>query len=55
MGSVICRVCGKEFQRISNTHLKLHSITMVGYKEMFPDASMITENLRTRYSSKNQR
>ena len=36
-----CKICGKEFKKITNTHLKKeHSITMQEYMHLFPFAEM---------------
>jgi hypothetical protein len=45
-----CKICKKEFKRISNTHLKQHNITCNEYMKMFPDAEMVNAELRTQIS-----
>lgn len=34
---VECKICGKQFGAISNTHLKIHNITLNEYKSLYPD------------------
>jgi len=43
---VMCRICGKEFQRIIQSHLKKHVITPEEYQNKFPEAPMVTEKYR---------
>jgi len=45
-----CMICNKKFKRITNTHLKHHSITCEEYMERYPTAPMITEELRSQIS-----
>lgn len=41
MENIKCKLCGRSFRRITNTHLwKEHQITMEEYKTKFPDASI---------------
>lgn len=35
-GGVLCLICGAKLNYISNTHLKLHNLTNMQYKEKFP-------------------
>ena len=41
-----CKICGKEYERITNTHLKKHGISMCEYGEQFLDALMISDGYR---------
>jgi hypothetical protein len=47
---VRCEVCGKEFEQITNTHLKTHGITFNEYREQFPNALLVSEDLRKKFS-----
>jgi len=49
--SVICKLCGEEFQKISNTHLvNIHGITTEEYKERFPFSKIVCERIRQIHS-----
>ena len=50
---VKCEICGKEFEQITATHLKTHGINMHEYREKFPDASLISEGCRKKFSCEN--
>ena len=45
-----CKLCDKEFKRISNTHLKQHGITCNEYMKKFPDAEMVDIELKKQIS-----
>ena len=45
MGKVVCLICGKEMEMITGSHLKIHNITFSEYKERFPDAKTICDEL----------
>jgi hypothetical protein len=45
-----CEICGEEFDQITATHLKTHDITMCEYREQFPDALLVSEDLRKKLS-----
>lgn len=47
---VTCMICNKEFNRITNTHLKQHNITCSEYMEKYPLAEMVDVELRKRMS-----
>lgn len=47
---VTCMICNKEFNRITNTHLKQHNITCNEYMEKYPLAEMVDVELRKRMS-----
>lgn len=40
-----CHICGKEFKRITRTHLEKHDITTEEYKNRFPGAAIVSEEL----------
>ena len=41
-----CEVCQKELSFISNTHLKIHGLTIAEYKELYPNSKIKTDELR---------
>jgi len=44
---VVCKLCSREFQKITNTHLgKYHSLSMKEYKKKFPKALTEIERLK---------
>jgi len=43
---VECKICGKEFKSITNTHLKRHNTTIEYYKEKFPNSNLLSDNTR---------
>ena len=47
---VRCEICGREFEKITSTHLKKHNITSDEYMKQFPDAPMVSEDLRKKFS-----
>ena len=44
MSKVVCLICGKEFETLGN-HLKTHGINSIQYKERFPGAKTIGDDL----------
>lgn len=48
---VICKICGKKVKRLTYNHLKIHNITLVQYKEIYPNSRTIAENTRQKYST----
>lgn len=40
MDKVSCKICGKKFKTIINSHLKLHGIDRTEYLRMFPNARL---------------
>ena len=48
---VKCKICGRDFRLITNTHLKTHDITSDEYKKKFPGASLISESYREEISN----
>lgn len=47
---VICEICGEKLKSITNTHLKTHGITPMGYKIKYPNSKLISEKLHTKFS-----
>lgn len=47
-----CMICHKSFKMLS-THLKGHGITPTDYKEMYPDAEMVSASVRSKMSASN--
>ena len=43
---VMCRICGREFQRIIHSHLKKHNITPEEYQNKFSKAPIVTNKYR---------
>ena len=41
---VKCMECGRDFKRVSNTHLKFHNLTMAQYKQKYPGSPMECES-----------
>ena len=41
-----CKICGEEFEQITNTHLKTHGTTMSEYREQFPDALLVSDSYK---------
>ena len=49
---VTCKLCSKDFKKITNTHLKeKHETTLTKYLEQFPDAPTMTEEVRASYTT----
>jgi hypothetical protein len=52
--NVICEICGAKVKAIAPRHLKCkHNITLVEYKELYPNAKTIAENLKIEFSKNN--
>ena len=48
-----CYICSKFFNQISNSHLKkAHGITLAEYRQQFPDAPIVSEEVSNKISSK---
>lgn len=45
-----CQICSKSMEKLSNTHLELHGLTMTQYKEKFPYAPVINTRLSQLHS-----
>lgn len=53
-GKIKCLLCGKYFKRITRTHLKnkcIESISTEEYQRRFPDAILISDDLKKLYSN----
>lgn len=50
MSKVVCLICGKEFDQLSN-HLKVHNINIGQYKEKYPNAKTISEEIHNKRSN----
>ncbi len=48
---ITCKYCNKQFNKITNTHLKSHNSTPKQYLEEFPGAAMMTEDVRKSYTA----
>lgn len=46
-----CKICNREFEQITSTHLKRHDISVKEYKLLFPDAPIFTEEGRVKLSN----
>lgn len=42
---VICPICGKRFEKITESHLKTHGITMEKFREKYPDHEILSKNM----------
>jgi hypothetical protein len=48
---VVCRLCGKSFKLLTNTHLKSHGMTADDYLSAYPGASMVSDETRARLTT----
>ena len=49
--SIICLLCGEQFHKLSNTHMKqVHGMTIPEYKERFPTAKILSDRLHKLHS-----
>ena len=50
---ITCQICGFSFNKITNSHLRdKHNITSKDYQTQFPEAPMMTEEVRDSYGAK---
>lgn len=49
---VVCQVCDRSMQTISNTHLKDHSLTVEQYRLLFPNAPIVSKLVSDKISDK---
>jgi len=50
---ITCKLCGGQFNKITNTHLKeKHNTTPSEYQSKFPEAPTMTEEIRLGYSAR---
>ena len=47
---VQCQICKEYYGLISSTHLKMHGLTFQEYKELYPDAKMISDSVQAKRS-----
>ncbi len=40
-----CLICGKEYIQIAHNHMKTHNLTLMEYKEQFPNAVLQDESM----------
>lgn len=52
--TVSCRICNKQYKRITHKHLKQHGISLSEYTEMYPGAPLLTESLRSSFASNSE-
>ena len=43
---VACPICGERFEKITESHLKTHGITMAEFRERYPDCEVLSMNMR---------
>lgn len=49
---ITCQICGRVFNKITNTHLReKHKLTLSEYQRQFPNAPMMTEEVRASYTA----
>lgn len=49
---VTCKLCNRDFKKVTNTHLReKHGTTVTAYLEQFPNAPMMTEEVRASYTA----
>jgi hypothetical protein len=48
---ITCQICGLCFNKITNTHLKKHNTTSSEYQIQYPDAPIMTEEVRASYTA----
>lgn len=51
MSKVKCEICSKTFKMISNTHLKSHGLNVEQYKEKFPEAELVSSEVKNRLAN----
>ena len=50
---ITCQICGRSFNKITNSHLRdKHQLTPKEYQIRYPDAPMMTDEVRYAYSAK---
>lgn len=53
VSTVTCEICGKKLREITNTHLRIHDMTVDEYKKEFPDAETVSRGTRKKLKEKN--
>ena len=46
-----CAICNLQFKSITNTHLKSHGMTLIEYKEQFPNSLIVDPNVSAKLSA----
>ena len=52
---IICKICGKRFKAITNTHLSKHNLTVEEYKNIFPEARLECKKTYEKYIESGKR
>jgi len=47
---ITCGICGAPLKSINSAHLQRHGMTVRGYAQSFPDAPLISEDVRKKFS-----
>lgn len=50
---VVCQICGKKLKWINGLHLRIHNITLDDYKLKYPNAQVLTQNVRDGFIGEN--
>lgn len=50
-----CEICQKQMKMLTNTHLKIHKINLIQYKERFPNSSTIDKELAKSFSKRSKK
>ena len=50
MSYVKCLVCGSKFQQVNGSHVKKHNLTMVQYRQLYPEASLMAPKVLEKIS-----
>ena len=50
-----CRICNREFNWITHSHLRTHGLDEAGYQEQFPNAPLMSKAFRKKRSEDRQR
>lgn len=43
---VVCPICNNHYEKLTETHLKTHGMTMVEFREKYPDFKILSNNMR---------
>jgi len=49
---VTCKICGKNYKKITNSHLNRHNLTSNEYKKLFPNSQISSETYRDKFRGK---
>ncbi len=47
---VVCFICGVKSKQITSAHLKMHGMSMLEYKEQFPESKLVNEKTKEKVS-----